>query len=143
MLGQSTHKTLPGHALNADASSLLMIILLKGLGDISIVANLKHIFMQAFLEWIAKNLGLVKLIFPGLNPTLDLRFYLKRLAIDVLKQCTVKAATSILRISWDEAYGIMSRAVERGLERKKAEPTPYLGIDEKAIATGHKYMTLV
>ena len=37
------------HALNADASSLLMIILLKGLGDISIVANLKHIFMQAFL----------------------------------------------------------------------------------------------
>jgi len=52
-------------------------------------------------------------------------------------------ATSILRISWDEAYGIMSRAVERGLERKKTEPTPYLGIDEKAIATGHKYTTLV
>lgn len=37
----------------------------------------------------------------------------------------------------------MSRAVGRGLERKKAEPIPYLGIDEKAIATGHKYMTLV
>lgn len=87
--------------------------------------------------------GVTQIDVPWAKPHSRFTLLFERLAIDVLKQCTVKGATSILRISWDEAYGIMSRAVGRGLERKKAEPIPYLGIDEKAIATGHKYMTLV
>jgi transposase len=37
----------------------------------------------------------------------------------------------------------MERAVERGLARRKAEPIPYLGVDEKAFRKGHKYLTLV
>lgn len=90
-----------------------------------------------------KEHGVNQVEVPWAKPHSRFTLLFERLAIDVLKQCTIKGATSILRISWDEAYGIMKRAVERGLERKKAEAISYLGIDEKAIATGHKYMTLV
>jgi len=31
--------------------------------------------------------------------------------------------------SWDEIHGIMERAVQRGLERRQAEPIAHLGVD--------------
>lgn len=67
----------------------------------------------------------------------------ERLAIDVLKQCDVTGATKVLKISWDEAWHIMERAVERGKLRKSKKVIKHIGVDEKAIAKGHKYMTLV
>lgn len=67
----------------------------------------------------------------------------ERLAIDVLRQCDVTGATEILGISWKEAWHVMERAVERGKLRKAKEVVRQVGIDEKAIAKGHKYMTLV
>ena len=67
----------------------------------------------------------------------------ERLAIDVLQQCDVKGATEILKISWDEAWHIMELAVERGKARKKEKIVRHIGVDEKAIAKGHKYMTLI
>jgi len=48
-----------------------------------------------------------------------------------------------LRISWDEAWTPMERAVERGLRRKPARAVSHLGIDEKAIAKGQTHLTLV
>ncbi len=67
----------------------------------------------------------------------------ERLAIDVLKACDVSSAAALLRISWDEAWGIQERAVSRGLARKKEKPLEKIGVDEKAIAKGHQSMTLV
>jgi transposase len=67
----------------------------------------------------------------------------ERLAIDVLGQCDVTGATKILRISWDEAWGIMERAVKRGRQRKAPKVVRRLGVDEKAAAKGHRYLTLV
>lgn len=67
----------------------------------------------------------------------------ERLAIDLLKAADVLSAAAILRISWDEAQYIMERAVRRGLAAKNKEPIQRIGVDEKAIAKGHKYMTLV
>jgi transposase len=65
------------------------------------------------------------------------------LAIEVLLAANVKRAAQLLRISWDEAWGVMGRAVVRG-RRAKAHAVPeHLGVDEKAIAKGHRYMTLV
>jgi transposase len=43
----------------------------------------------------------------------------ERLAILVLKETNIEGAGKILRISWDEAWHIMERAVERGRKRKK------------------------
>ena len=69
---------------------------------------------------------------------------MERFVIDVLQQCAnLTAAQRILRISWDEAWGVMNRAVARGLWRRKARVIPCLGVDEKAFRKGHQYMTVV
>ena len=65
------------------------------------------------------------------------------LAIDVLRAANVKRAAQILRITWDEAWRLMERAVMRGRTAKEAALPRHLGVDEKAIAKGHRYMTLV
>ena len=67
----------------------------------------------------------------------------ERRAIDVRQETDVRGATRILRISWDEAWHILERAVERGQRAKRPRVTPHLGVDEKAIAKGHQYLTLV
>lgn len=70
---------------------------------------------------------------------------MERLIIDVLQQSyTVMAACRLLRISWDEAYGVMIRAVRRGLERRDPNYLPkYITVDEKSIRRGHDYVTLL
>jgi hypothetical protein len=55
----------------------------------------------------------------------------------------VSGATRILRISWDEAWGVLQRAVTRGRARKQARIVRRIGVDEKAAAKGHRYLTLV
>ena len=69
---------------------------------------------------------------------------MERLIIDLIQQCsTVQGACRIARVSWDEAWGIMQRAVARGQTRKVARPMPYIGVDEKAFRKGHRYHTIV
>lgn len=65
------------------------------------------------------------------------------LAIDVLLAANIKKAAGILRITWDEAWHLMERAVLRGRAAKGSHVPEQIGIDEKAIAKGHRYMTLV
>jgi transposase len=65
------------------------------------------------------------------------------MAIGVLQETDILGAARILRISWDEAWGLMERAVERGLARKPKRAVPHLGVDEKSIAKGQTYLTLV
>ena len=65
------------------------------------------------------------------------------LAIDVLLAANVKRAASLLHITWDEAWGVMQRAVARGRAAKGLAVPAHLGVDEKAIAKGQRYMTLV
>jgi len=67
----------------------------------------------------------------------------ERLAIDVLRECDISGACAILRLSWDEAWHLVERAVGRGLKRKARGLPARLGVDEKAVAKGHVYMTLV
>ncbi|MBM4022592.1 MAG: hypothetical protein FJ284_10220 [Planctomycetes bacterium] len=66
--------------------------------------------------------------------------FFEAFAIEVLQACrTVKAAASLLGLSWDSAQRIMDRAVERGLERREATPIPHVGIDEKSFGKEHDY----
>jgi transposase len=64
-------------------------------------------------------------------------------AIDVLLETNVLGATRLLRISWDEAWSFMERAVARGQKAKKRRVIAHLGVDEKAVAKRHQYVTLV
>ncbi len=69
---------------------------------------------------------------------------MERLIIDVLKECsTVEGARKLMRISWDQAWGVMERAVRRGMARKEQRKISYIGVDEKAFRKGHSYMTVV
>jgi transposase len=65
------------------------------------------------------------------------------MAIGVLQETDVLGAARLLRISWDDAWTFMERAVDRGLRRKPNRVVPRLGVDEKAIAKGQTYLTLV
>lgn len=67
----------------------------------------------------------------------------ERLAIDVMKMTSQKGAARILGMTWDQAEGIKERAVRRGLERKKNGPPQRVCFDEKAVAKGHTYATVV
>jgi transposase len=68
----------------------------------------------------------------------------ERFAIDVLLATqTVTGAMSILGTKWDQTWAIVQRAVARGQARKEARPMPRIGIDEKAFAKGHRYLTLL
>lgn len=87
--------------------------------------------------------GVVQVKIPWAEPRSRFTLLFERLAIDVLGQCDVTGATEILGISWDEAWGLMQRAVKRGKERKEARIVRRIGVDEKAAAKGHRYLTLV
>lgn len=68
----------------------------------------------------------------------------ERLAINMMQATkNRKSAAEMLRITWDEANGIMQRAVKRGMERRTDEDVPYIGIDEKSFLKGHKYATIM
>ena len=60
------------------------------------------------------------------------------LAIDVLRATNVKRAAELLRITWDEAWHLMQQAVLRGRAAKGEALPSLLGVDEKAIAKGHR-----
>jgi transposase len=67
----------------------------------------------------------------------------ERLAIDVLGACDVAAAAGLLRVSWDEAWHLMDRAVARGLAAKPLAAPAHVGVDEKAAGKGQDYITVV
>ena len=53
--------------------------------------------------------------------------------IDTLEQCeTIEGTRRLNGLSWDETFGIMRRAVERGKDRKGDEAPKIIGVDEKA-----------
>lgn len=71
---------------------------------------------------------------------------MERFALDVIHHAqNVTAACKILNLSWDEAWGIMKRAVERGQRRKKHNKSlRKICVDEKSFKGGHKsYVTVV
>jgi len=52
-------------------------------------------------------------------------------------------AANILRINFNQVHLIMTKAVKRGLSRRKKMDVEYIGIDEKSMKKGHNYLTVV
>ncbi len=82
---------------------------------------------------------------PWAEPKSRFTLMFERFAIDVLLSTSIKEASQLLQISWDQADGIKQRAVRRGLERAKSDVEDYrhLCIDEKSYGHGHNYFTIV
>src|SRR5215469_2662556 len=60
-----------------------------------------------------------------------------------LQDSPISAVAENFRLSWDEVDGIMQRAVNRGLSRRKEIKVKNLGIDETSYQKGHKYSTII
>lgn len=77
------------------------------------------------------------------NPGSQFTFRFESLVINTLKECDVTGATRLTGTSWDEAWGIMEKAVTRGMARKERRIPQQLSIDEKSFAKRHRYETLI
>lgn len=60
-----------------------------------------------------------------------------------LLEAPVSAVGRRLRLSWDEAAGIMGRAVVRGMERRQLSMPERINVDETSFQKRHKYVTIV
>lgn len=88
--------------------------------------------------------GVKQVRVPWAAPRARFTQLMERLIIDVIHQCsTLTGACRIVQITWDEAWGVMERAVARGRARKVARPIRYFGVDEKSFRKGHVYHTIV
>jgi transposase len=58
-----------------------------------------------------------------------------------LKETDISGAANILKMTWDECWGIMERAVARGKMAKEHKLPALIGVDEKAARKGHSYLT--
>lgn len=111
----------------------------------------RHLDTCQFITWIEAEVprvecprhGVKQLPVPWAEAGSQFTALFERLAIDLLRECSVEGAAAILRISWDEAWGIKQRAVRRGLAGRTRRVVAHLGVDEKAFAKRHRYFTLV
>lgn len=88
--------------------------------------------------------GVKQVRVPWAEPRSRFTLLMERLIIDVIREgSTVTGACELAGVSWDEAWGIMRRAVVRGQARKQPRPLAYIGVDEKAFRKGHVYHTVV
>ena len=111
----------------------------------------RHLDTCHFTTWIEAEVprvecpthGVKQLPVPWAEPGSQFTALFERFAIDLLRECSVQGGADLLQITWDEAGGIKARAVTRGLARLGREVVTHLGVDEKAIAKGHRYLTVV
>jgi transposase len=88
--------------------------------------------------------GILRVATPWAEPNSRFSMFFEERVIATILACqTVEGARTLMRISWDEARGIMERAVQRGLGRREAEIVEFLGVDEKSIRKGHRYVTVL
>jgi transposase len=111
----------------------------------------RHLDTMQFTTWIETDVprmdcathGVKQLRVPWAEAGSQFTALFERLAIDLLRECSVTGAAQLLRITWDEGWGIKGRTVKRGLARRKQDGVARLGVDEKAIAKRHRYLAIV
>lgn len=64
-------------------------------------------------------------------------------AIDWLKEASIAAVARRLHLSWGQLDGIRSRAVRRGLARRKLDEFQRIGVDETSFKKRYEYVTVV
>jgi transposase len=90
-----------------------------------------------------KEHGVRQVLVPWAEGGIGFTTMFEAMAISWLKVAPISAVAERLRISWDQGWGIMSRAVRRGLERRELQPIEELGIDETSFQKRHEYVTVL
>jgi transposase len=97
--------------------------------EVSRVRCQEHGVLQIPVPWAESRSGFTALF--------------EALTISWLKVAPINAVAERLKISWDEGWGIMERAVGRGLARRPAAPIEELAIDETSFQKRHEYVTVL
>lgn len=63
--------------------------------------------------------------------------------INVARECCIEGVGRLCGVSWTSGWNAVERAVARGRSRKPFRLPQRIGVDEKSIAKGHKYESLV
>lgn len=87
--------------------------------------------------------GVHQVSVPWAEPGSRFTALFEALVIDWLKEGSIAAVATLLRLTWDQADGIMQRAVARGLARRGPVLSERLGVDETSFAKRHEYVTVV
>ena len=87
--------------------------------------------------------GVRQVKLPWAEPRARFTLLFERFAIEVLRQTSIQAAGRILGISWEEAWHLLDRAVERGMRRKPKGVISQYGVDEKSAGRGQDYVTVI
>lgn len=89
--------------------------------------------------------GVLRVAVPWAEPGSHFSMLFEGRVILALQACkTVTGASGLMRVSWDEAHGIMNRAVARGLLRREEVDMPHLAVDEKSYGRGgKKFVTIL
>jgi len=111
----------------------------------------RHLYHGGHITWLHARLprvfclehGVRRVLVPWALPEARFTTPFEKHAIDVLLETNIEGGARLLRISWHEAWNLMERAVERGQRAKQQRVIAHLGVDEKAVARRHQYVTLV
>jgi len=87
--------------------------------------------------------GVKQIVAPWGEPRSQFTRLFEGRVIDTLRECDVTGVTRLMETSWDETWGVMTRAVMRGLARKEKRVCARIGIDEKSLGKGHDYESIV
>lgn len=87
--------------------------------------------------------GVRQLPVPWAEPSSRFTALFEVVVLAWLREASISAVARRLRLSWDQVDGIMTRAVRRGLSRRKLTGLRRLGVDEVASKRGHRYLTIV
>lgn len=87
--------------------------------------------------------GIKQIDVPWSEPRGRFTLRFEALAIAWLQEVSISAVARLMRISWDEANGILERAVARGLARRQQQDVSVIGVDETSFQKRHEYVTVV
>jgi transposase len=87
--------------------------------------------------------GVVQVSLPWADAGSRFTALFEALAIDWLREASLTAVARQLGLSWDEADGILERAVARGLARRAVRCPRRIGVDETSFQKRHEYVTVV
>lgn len=87
--------------------------------------------------------GVVQLEVPWAEALSRYTLKFETLIIDWLQETSVSAVARNFDMSWNAVDGIMKRAVERGLNRRKIKEPKNISVDETAFQRRHEYVTVV
>ena len=142
--GSNTRVARSSVALSAISLFPVMTTLTSVSGVILIVVSTRQFFARQSPRVKCPEHGVKQVSVPWAEKSSRFTLLFERFAIDLLLATqTVKGAMGILRISWDQTWHILTRAVKRGQAKKVAKLMPRIGIDEKAFKKGQSYMTMI